>query len=627
MKNFFHAVLVLPLVLFAAACSKSDDGTKSVELTGGTESQQTVYADEKQAPAPIRFTAKAAWTATVAEVTTKAEGDSEVDWLDLSAYSGGAGNVSLTMTLSPNYTGADRKAEIRIECAGTSISITVEQKGTTEQGEVPEDPDKPEPIELNDETPTQQTVYADDEQAPAPIKFTATAPWTATIAEVATKAETGNEVDWLALSAYSGDAGEASLTMTLTPNYTGHDRKAEIRIACGETIITVTVEQKATKADGTMPESPNKPENPDDKGLLDADGNILFPDAKFAAYMVKNFDTDRDGKISVKEAATITRIECIYMGIESLAGIEYCTELDYLDCGSNQLTTLDVSGRTALTDLRCSDNQLTTLNVSGCTALTKLWCYNNQLTTLNVNGCTALTELWCYDNQLTTLDVNGCTALTYLWCSDNQLTTLNINGCTALTKLSCDGNQLTTLDVSKNTELTELNCASNQLTALDVSGRTALTDLRCSDNQLTTLNVSGCTALTGLYYGDNPLTTLDVSGCTALTYLYCDRYQLTSLDVSGCTALTTLYCDGNQLTTLDVSGCTALTKLYCGNNQLTTLDVSMTNLGNATDSIPLSCNMTTLQTLYLKRGWMLNGININYSTFYINEHTQIEYKD
>ncbi len=144
MKKFFHAALVLPLVLFAVSCSESDEGPKSVELTGGTESQQTVYADDKQAPAPIRFTAKAAWTATVAEVQTKAEGGSSVDWLKLDAYSGGAGDVSLTMTLEENTTGHDRKAEIRIECAGTTLTITVEQKGTKRGDSDVEDPNNPE---------------------------------------------------------------------------------------------------------------------------------------------------------------------------------------------------------------------------------------------------------------------------------------------------------------------------------------------------------------------------------------------------------------------------------------------------------------------------------------------------
>ncbi|MCM1301330.1 MAG: DUF4595 domain-containing protein [Alistipes senegalensis] len=145
MKSIFHRMSALSVLamMFVAGCGESnDDGPKPVELTGGTKTQQTVYADDEQAPAPIKFTAAAAWTATVAEVQTKAAGGSEVDWLTLSAYSGGAGEVSLNMRLDPNYTGTDRKAEIRIECAGTTLKITVEQKGTKQDGTKPA-PDQP----------------------------------------------------------------------------------------------------------------------------------------------------------------------------------------------------------------------------------------------------------------------------------------------------------------------------------------------------------------------------------------------------------------------------------------------------------------------------------------------------
>ena len=197
-----------------------------------------------------------------------------------------------------------------------------------------------------------------------------------------------------------------------------------------------------------------------------------------------------------------------------------------LDCPRNSLTSLDVSGCTALTTLTCNDNRLTALDVSGCTALTTLTCYQNQLTALDLSGCIALTTLTCYQNQLTALDVSGCTALTSLDCGDNQLTALDVSGCTALTKLSCIRNQLTALDVSGCTALTELSCWKNRLTALDVSDCTALTQLKCNYNLLASLNASGCTALTQLTCYGNRLTALDVSDCTALTELKCYNNQI-----------------------------------------------------------------------------------------------------
>ena len=176
-------------------------------------------------------------------------------------------------------------------------------------------------------------------------------------------------------------------------------------------------------------------------------------------------------------------------------------------------------------------------------------CYYNNLTSLNVSGCTALIWLDCHENNLTSLDVSKNTALIYLSCSSNNLTSLDVSKNTALTYLDCRHNDLTSLDVSKNTELTYLDCSHNDLTSLDVSKNTELTELNCSHNDLTSLDVSKNTALTDLRcYCMKDLTSLDVSGCTALTYLECDDNNLTSLNVSGCTALIYLSCSSNNLT-------------------------------------------------------------------------------
>ena len=217
--------------------------------------------------------------------------------------------------------------------------------------------------------------------------------------------------------------------------------------------------------------------------------NTNFPDANFRTF-VKNFDTNKDDSLSDTEIAAVEEIDCYDKGISNLKGIEYFTALRSLNCGYNQLTSLDVSKNTALTKLYCKKNQLTVLDVSKNTALTYLRCNRNQLTSLDVSKNTALTKLYCSTNQLTSLDVSKNTALTKLDCYNNQLTSLDVSKNTALAGLNCGYNQLTALDVSKNTALTWLGCAGNQLTALDVSKNTALTDLDCDKNQLTSLDVS-----------------------------------------------------------------------------------------------------------------------------------------
>ncbi len=417
--------------------------------------------------------------------------------------------------------------------------------------------DTPRQAEVAFDSGTQdQTVYADTETANA-INFTAKAAWTASVTALQAKAEGGSSVEWLTLDKYSGQAGSFSLKMNIKPNYTGESRKAQIGIVSGETSISTTIEQKGTNKDGTQPQDPDKPDD-------NPPSNIQIPDAKFAAYLVENFDTNKDGGISPAEAAAITKIDCPSMKIESLEGIEYCTNLTYLRCIANQLTTLDVSKNLELTELYCAHNQLTTLEISKNTKLTKLEYSDNRLPNLDVSKNTELTELGCGLNQLTTLDVSKNAKLTTLLCSQNQLTAIDVSKNTQLTDLYCDRNQLTSLDVSNNKELTNLNCMYNQMTALDVSKNTGLAKLSCSQN---------------------------------------------------------------QLTTLDVSKNAQLTELYCAYNRLTTLDVSKTNLGNSNAEHPLSCYGATLQTLWLKTGWQLNGINKDRSTSYIHPKTEIKYKD
>jgi len=56
-----------------------------------------------------------------------------------------------------------------------------------------------------------------------------------------------------------------------------------------------------------------------------------------------------------------------------------------LDCGSNQLTSLDVSKNTKLRELKCGYNKLTSLDVSKNTHLIELQFDNNRLNCITVD--------------------------------------------------------------------------------------------------------------------------------------------------------------------------------------------------------------------------------------------------
>jgi len=132
-----------------------------------------------------------------------------------------------------------------------------------------------------------------------------------------------------------------------------------------------------------------------------------------------------------------------YGKLTSLAGIEYFSALDSLNCDGNQLTVLSLNKNMLLTGLSCANNQLTTLDISKNTALKELYCYNNQLTTLDISENRTLTGLSCSGNKLMTLDTNKNTVLKWLFCVNNQLTTLDISKNVILRELRCHNNPST----------------------------------------------------------------------------------------------------------------------------------------------------------------------------------------
>ena len=368
-----------------------------------------------------------------------------------------------------------------------------------------------------------------------------------------------------------------------------------------------------------------------------------FPDKTFLEYVSTTFDKGgpRDGEpngiLEPGEHRAVRKIDVSGMNITSLSGISVFHNLEKLYCSNNQLTSLNLSRNTKLTqeNFECTGNKYpiiidvtertfdlstllefdvtkasgwaggtvegNTLKVKpGATQVTYTYDCGNGLTAqfaLTVNEDTTdggyislialrfpddtfreyLRRFDTYNTSL--LSREEWEAVTEIDVGDGyygqKITSLKgIEFFPNLKTLLCYDNQLTKLDVSKNTELTWLVCKGNRLTELDVSSNPQLHDLSCSGNKLTKLDVSNNPQLQTLYCYANQLTSLDVSKNTKLLELDCYENQLTSLDVSQNPALEELYCHTNQLTSLDVSKNEKLETLYCSDNQLTSLNLS-----------------------------------------------------
>jgi len=383
----------------------------------------------------------------------------------------------------------------------------------------------------------------------------------------------------------------------------------------------------------------------------DANGNtVAVGDTGSMGNGIANDDVVLTHRIS-----NVIHLNISQNNISDLTGIADFTDLQQLNCASNQLTSLDVSHNLALQTLNCSNNQLTNLNTSQNTALHTLNCFDNQLTSLNVSQNTALQTLDCYENQLTSLNVSQNTVLESLACGFNQITELDVSQNTSLTSLSCHYNQLTGLNLQNgnNTNFTyfaannnpDLSCIfvddanymnTHWANAIDIMETYVENQTQCNaamqttyvpddnfENYLETHGANGGIVPLGninsmgngiandnyvLTSRINDITNLDISsqnisdltGITAFTALQefvCSDNQLTGINVSQNTALERLYCSDNQLTNINLSQNTNLEALYCSNNQITSLDVSQN-----TGLTELECFSNQLTSLDLRNG-------------------------
>lgn len=85
---------------------------------------------------------------------------------------------------------------------------------------------------------------------------------------------------------------------------------------------------------------------------------VNIPDKEFLKFLKKNFDTNKDGKISFQEAAAITQLSCSFWGITDLTGIESMVNLVGLQATGNRIVSVDLSNNEKLRYVSLTDKYL-----------------------------------------------------------------------------------------------------------------------------------------------------------------------------------------------------------------------------------------------------------------------------
>ncbi len=324
--------------------------------------------------------------------------------------------------------------------------------------------------------------------------------------------------------------------------------------------------------DGTPPD--RRPDAPAYDGALDGIpiDAAHFPDANFREWILRTIDheTDTDAetgeetyRLTGEQRWNVTVIDCRGRHIESLAGIEYFPNLEWLYCGRKLTEYVPEYA---------------------------FWLYaSNPITELDLSGNPKLTRLYASYCLLTSIDLSRNPELTHLSLFHNRLTALDLSYNTKIEELSFEVNDIASLTAPEMPDLRVLRCGFTQLAAIDLNGRSALTSVRCHNiDTLETLNINGCTGLDpaeceihdnyalrelrcrscGLSELPGNIPNLEILDCGGNT-------QFTSLNLSDFQELRELYCDSCNLYRLDLSVNRKITVLNCSYNHLKELRVAL----------------------------------------------------
>jgi len=251
------------------------------------------------------------------------------------------------------------------------------------------------------------------------------------------------------------------------------------------------------------------------------DNEIIARDVNGNAVAI---DTNGDGEISYEEALNIYQLGTPGMdyitsfpsSITSLRGIEYFTNLTFLNCGA--LTSLE------------------SLNVSKNINLQTLVLRGSSIETIDFSKNINLQTLYLDYVGIKTIDVSKNINLQWLHLNGTEIGTIDVSKNINLQGLDLEGTTgIQTIDVSKNINLRSLDLYYTGIQTIDVSKNINLEWLNLSTTLIETLDVSKNINLQGLdlRYGwrGMKIKTLDVS----------HNIKLTDLRLRDCSGLTSLY--------------------------------------------------------------------------------------
>ena len=273
-------------------------------------------------------------------------------------------------------------------------------------------------------------------------------------------------------------------------------------------------------------------------------GQVHFPDPNLRAAIAEELGKSINAPITAEEMGTLSELVAINRGIQDLTGLQFATNLRWLDVRENQFSDLSpLAGLIKLQTLRLDDNAVSDLSpVKGLKELTDLEFNRNRVSDLSpVAGLNKL-ELLAIKQNIT-FDVSDLSPLTglinlkHLYFSGTNLSVLSfVAGLTNLEYIGFDDDSISDiLPLAGSTNLKGIRTWGNPISDLSpLAGLTKLERVDICGAELSDLSpLAGLTGLKELYLVDNGIT--DISPIASLTGL--NRLNISLNHISNISAL------------------------------------------------------------------------------------------
>lgn len=192
-------------------------------------------------------------------------------------------------------------------------------------------------------------------------------------------------------------------------------------------------------------------------------------------FNLKSLNCGNNGQLASINFGTISNLENLVCFDNDLLSINTLSNLKYINCSGNNISTLDVSSYSNLEFLSCSSNPISSLDVSNLTNLEELWCQFTNLSLINLDGATALREVQMTNNDLFDVDTSSLINLEILFLGNNpNLTYLNTK----------NGIEEQVIQIANNTNIeyicTDTFEAADVLSSANIAGSTSVVNSYCS---------------------------------------------------------------------------------------------------------------------------------------------------